>query len=66
VTAKVHLYTVINLVSIRKEAIWKMQERGFVQEHESGVWLLLNRSLHGANKGPDPASARLDESLWGV
>jgi CRISPR-associated endonuclease/helicase Cas3 len=54
------------LVSIRKEALWKMQERGFVQEHESGVWLLLNRSLYSDKKGLDAASTKLDESLWGV
>jgi CRISPR-associated endonuclease/helicase Cas3 len=54
------------LVSIRKEALWKMQERGFVQEHESGVWLLLNRSLYSDNKGLDPASTRLDAAIWGV
>lgn len=54
------------LVSIRNEALWKMQERGFVQEHESGVWLLLNRSLYSGNKGLDPASTRLDAAIWGV
>jgi CRISPR-associated endonuclease/helicase Cas3 len=54
------------LVSIRKEGLWKMQERGFVKEHESGVWLLLNRSIYSGNKGLDPASTRLDASLWGV
>jgi hypothetical protein len=54
------------LVSVRKEALWKMQERGFVQEHESGVWLLMNRSLYGCNKGLDPASTKLDAGLWGV
>jgi len=54
------------LVSVRKEALWKMQERGFVQEHESGVWLLLNRSLYSGNKGLDPASTRLDAAIWGV
>jgi CRISPR-associated endonuclease/helicase Cas3 len=54
------------LVSIRKEALWKMQERGFVQEHESGVWLLLNRSLYSDNKGLDPASTKLDAAFWGV
>jgi CRISPR-associated endonuclease/helicase Cas3 len=54
------------LVSIRKEAVRQMNDRGFVKEHESGVWLLLNRSIYSANKGLDPASTRLDESLWGV
>ena len=54
------------LVSIRKQAMWKMQERGFVQEHESGVWLLLNRSLYSGNKGLDPASTKLDAAFWGV
>jgi CRISPR-associated endonuclease/helicase Cas3 len=54
------------LVSIKKQALWKMQERGFVQEHESGVWLLLNRSLYSGAKGLDPASTRLDAALWGV
>jgi CRISPR-associated endonuclease/helicase Cas3 len=54
------------LVSVRKEAMRQMNERGFVMEHESGVWLLLNRSLYSCNKGLDPASSRLDESLWGV
>jgi hypothetical protein len=45
--------------------MWKMQERGFVQEHESGVWLLLNRSLYSDAKGLDPASTRLDPTYWG-
>jgi CRISPR-associated endonuclease/helicase Cas3 len=54
------------LVSIRKEAMRQLNDRGFVMEHESGVWLLLNRSLYSANKGLDPASTRLDESFWGV
>lgn len=54
------------LVSVRKEAVQQMQARGFVTEHESGVWLLENRSLYSASKGLDPASSRLDESLWGV
>jgi hypothetical protein len=44
----------------------QLNDRGFVTEHESGVWLLLNRSIYSGNKGLDPASTRLDESLWGV
>ena len=55
-----------NLVSVRKEAVRQMNDRGFVIEHESGVWLLLNRSLYSGHKGLDPASSRLDESLWSV
>jgi CRISPR-associated endonuclease/helicase Cas3 len=54
------------LVSVRKEVLRQMNDRGFVLEHESGVWLLLNRSIYSGNKGLDPASSRLDESLWGV
>lgn len=54
------------LVSVRKEAVQQMRDRGFVKEHESGVWLLLNSSLYSEKKGLDPASSRLDESLWGV
>jgi hypothetical protein len=54
------------LVSVRKEALRQMNDRGFVLEHESGVWLLLNRSIYSGNKGLDPASSRLDESLWSV
>jgi len=54
------------LVSVRKEAVQQMKNRGFAMEHESGVWLLLNRSLYSEKKGLDPASSRLDESLWGV
>ena len=54
------------LVSVRKEAMRQLNDRGFVTEHESGVWLLLNRSIYSGNKGLDPASTRLDESLWGV
>jgi hypothetical protein len=34
------------LVSGRKEVAQQMQRRGFVMEHESGVWILLNRSLY--------------------
>lgn len=54
------------LVSVRKEAVQQMLRRGFVTEHESGVWLLLNRSLYSKHKGLDPESTRLDESLWSV
>jgi CRISPR-associated endonuclease/helicase Cas3 len=54
------------LVSVRKEAVQQMYRRGFVTEHESGVWLLLNRSLYSKDKGLDPESTRLDESLWSV
>jgi hypothetical protein len=54
------------LVSVRKDAMQQMYSRGFVMEHESGVWLLLNRSLYSGDKGLDPASCRLDESLWSV
>jgi CRISPR-associated endonuclease/helicase Cas3 len=54
------------LVSVRKEAMWQLNDRGFVTQHESGVWLLLNRSIYSGNKGLDPASSRLDESLWSV
>jgi CRISPR-associated endonuclease/helicase Cas3 len=54
------------LVSVRKEAMRQMNERGFVEEHESGVWLLLNRSLYSSNKGLDPASTKLDPAFWGV
>ena len=54
------------LVSVRKEAMRQMNERGFVEEHESGVWLLLNRSLYSDNKGLDPASTRLDPAYWGT
>jgi CRISPR-associated endonuclease/helicase Cas3 len=54
------------LVSVRKEAVDQMKSRGFVAEHQSGVWLLLNRSLYSGNKGLYPAGSRLDESLWSV
>jgi CRISPR-associated endonuclease/helicase Cas3 len=54
------------LVSVRKEAMHQMNRRGFVMEHESGVWLLHNRSIYSGSKGLDPAWSRLDESLWGV
>ena len=54
------------LVSIRKDAVQQMLARGFLTEHESGVWLLQNRFLYSSTKGLDPASTRLDESLWGV
>jgi CRISPR-associated endonuclease/helicase Cas3 len=54
------------LVCVRKEAVRQLNDRGFVKEHESGVWLLLNRSIYSAQKGLDPESTRLDESLWSV
>lgn len=54
------------LVSARKEAVRQMVSRGFVSEHESGVWLLLNSSLYNKDKGLDPESTRLDELIWGV
>jgi len=52
------------LVSVRKPAVQQMLKAGFVQEHESGVWLLLNRSLYSASKGLNPEATTLDESLW--
>jgi hypothetical protein len=54
------------LVSARKEAVQQMVSRGFVSEHESGIWLLRNPSLYSKDKGLDPESTRLDESIWGV
>jgi CRISPR-associated endonuclease/helicase Cas3 len=54
------------LVSVRKKAVQQMESRGFVSEHESGVWLLLNPSLYNKSKGLDPESMRLDESIWGI
>jgi CRISPR-associated endonuclease/helicase Cas3 len=54
------------LVSARKEAVQQMASRGFVTEHESGVWLLLNRSVYSKDKGLNPEATSLDESLWGV
>jgi CRISPR-associated endonuclease/helicase Cas3 len=54
------------LVSVRKQAVQQMQQRGFVTEHESGVWILLNRSLYSREKGLNPEATTLDTSLWGV
>jgi CRISPR-associated endonuclease/helicase Cas3 len=54
------------LVSVRKRAVEQMQQRGFVTEHETGVWILLNRSLYSREKGLNPEATTLDESLWGV
>jgi CRISPR-associated endonuclease/helicase Cas3 len=54
------------LVSVRKEAVQQMNSRGFIAEHESGVWLLINRSLYSEDKGLDPNATSLDASLWGV
>ena len=54
------------LVSVRKPAMQQMQQRGFVTEHESGVWILLNRSLYSGEKGLNPEATALDAALWGV
>jgi CRISPR-associated endonuclease/helicase Cas3 len=54
------------LVSVRDRAVRQMQERRFVVEHESGVWILQNRSLYSREKGLDPEATTLDASLWGV
>ena len=54
------------LVSVRKQAVQQMQQRGFVMEHDSGAWILLNRSLYRREKGLNPEATTLDESLWGV
>lgn len=54
------------LVSVRSQAVEQMQRRGFVMEHESGVWILLNRSLYSREKGLDPEATTLDASLWDV
>jgi hypothetical protein len=43
-----------------------MLKRGFVIEHESGVWILLNRSLYSREKGLNPEATNLDAALWGV
>jgi CRISPR-associated endonuclease/helicase Cas3 len=54
------------LVSVRRRAVEQMQQRGFVTEHESGAWILLNRSLYSREKGLDPGATALDAALWGV
>ncbi len=54
------------LVSVRKQAVHQMEQRGFVREHESGLWILLNRSLYSSEKGLNPDATTLDTSLWGV
>jgi CRISPR-associated endonuclease/helicase Cas3 len=54
------------LVSVRKKAVEQMQQRGFVAEHESGVWILHNRSLYSREKGLNPEATTLDAALWGV
>ncbi len=54
------------LVSVRRRAVEQMQQRGFVAEHESGAWILLNRSLYSREKGLDPEATALDSELWGV
>lgn len=54
------------LVSVRKQAVQQMQQRGFVAEHESGVWILINRSLYSREKGLNPEATALDAALWGV
>jgi CRISPR-associated endonuclease/helicase Cas3 len=54
------------LVSVRKKAVEQMQERGFVTEHQSGVWILHNRSLYSRKKGLNPEATTLDAALWGV
>jgi CRISPR-associated endonuclease/helicase Cas3 len=54
------------LVSVRKQAVQQMQQRGFVSEHQSGVWILLNRSLYNQEKGLGPEATTLDSALWDV
>lgn len=54
------------LVSVRQPALLQMQQLGFVTEHESGVWILTNRSLYSREKGLNPEATTLDASLWGV
>ncbi len=54
------------LVSVRKNAVLQMLVRGFVEEHESGVWILRNRSLYSREKGLNPEATTLDASLWGI
>ncbi len=54
------------LVSVRKQAVQQMQQRRFVVEHESGLWILLNRSLYSREKGLNPDATTLDAALWGV
>ena len=54
------------LVSVRKRAVEQMQQRGFLTEHESGVWILHNRSLYSREKGLNPEATTLDAALWGV
>ncbi len=54
------------LVSVRKQAVQQMQQHGSVIEHESGVWILHNRSLYSREKGLNPEATTLDAALWGV
>jgi CRISPR-associated endonuclease/helicase Cas3 len=54
------------LVSIRREALDQLYQRGYVAEHDSGVWLLTKSSLYTEEKGLNPEALGLDERAWGV
>ncbi len=54
------------LVSVPGRALDEMRKAGFVQEHESGVWLLSNRNLYRDDQGLNPGSAAHDDTIWGV
>jgi len=52
------------LVSVSKSDLQKLFKNGSIREHESGLWTLSNQSIYCMNKGLDPSSNKLDESLW--
>ena len=47
------------LVTLPRQAVGEMLKRGFVSEHESGVWLLQNQSMYG-ERGLNPGATWMD------
>lgn len=51
------------LVSVHQQFLLKLQEKGLVMEHESGVWLLLNKTAYSDEKGLSPEACGIDPTL---
>lgn len=54
------------LVSVRKEMLRDLERNAMIQQHDSGVWLLLNRMAYTEEKGLSPELYGLDPSFWGI
>ena len=54
------------LVSVPERTLREMEHNGFLQAHDSGVWVLLRKDAYTSAKGLTLESISLDPALWGV